>query len=104
LQSKVPILALAMALSQHSWIAEALIHQPDRSVQYASTDYTNLIELNHIQISARRRRTHRTLHALNGLSKHCRKSKYTEQPIATWMTHGKNPQIAGRDCIPPYAI
>ena len=38
-----------------SWKAEELIHHSDRGVQYASTDYTGLLEQNEIQISMSRR-------------------------------------------------
>jgi putative transposase len=44
-----------MALSQRSWKAEGLIHHTDRGVQYASTDYTDLLDQNEIQISMSRR-------------------------------------------------
>ena len=40
---------------QRSWKAEGLIHHTDRGVQYASTDYTDLLEQNEIQISMSRR-------------------------------------------------
>ena len=47
--------ALHMALSERSWKAEGLIHHSDRGVQYASTDYTDLLEQGEIQISMSRR-------------------------------------------------
>ncbi len=55
LQAELAIRALQMALSQRSWKAEGLIHHSDRGVQYASTDYTDLLEQNEIQISMSRR-------------------------------------------------
>ncbi len=55
LQAELAIHALQMALSQRSWKAEGLIHHSDRGVQYASTDYTDLLEQNEIQISMSRR-------------------------------------------------
>jgi putative transposase len=55
LQAELAIRALQMALSQRSWKAEGLIHHSDRGVQYASTDYTDLLDQNEIQISMSRR-------------------------------------------------
>jgi putative transposase len=55
LQAELAIRALEMALSQRSWKAEVLIHHSDRGVQYASTDYTDLLEQNYILISMSRR-------------------------------------------------
>ena len=55
LQAELAIRALEMALNQRSWKAEGLIHHSDRGVQYASTDYTDLLERNDIQISMSRR-------------------------------------------------
>jgi putative transposase len=55
LHAGLAVRALEMALSQRSWKAEQLIHHSDRGVQYASTDYTNLLEQNEIQISMSRR-------------------------------------------------
>jgi putative transposase len=55
LQAELAIRALQMALSQRSWKAEGLIHHSDRGVQYASSDYTDLLEQNEIQISMSRR-------------------------------------------------
>ena len=55
LQAELAVRALEMALSQRSWKAEGLIHHSDRGVQYASTDYTDLLEQNEIQISMSRR-------------------------------------------------
>ena len=55
LQAELAVRALKMALSQRSWKAEGLIHHTDRGVQYASTDYTDLLEQNEIQISMSRR-------------------------------------------------
>jgi transposase InsO family protein len=47
--------ALRMALKQRSWKAEGLIHHSDRGVQYASAEYTALLDNNEIQISMSRR-------------------------------------------------
>jgi transposase InsO family protein len=55
LQAELAIRALQMALRQRSWKAEGLIHHSDRGVQYASTDYTDLLDQNEIQISMSRR-------------------------------------------------
>ena len=55
MQAELAIRALQMALSQRSWKAEGLIHHSDRGVQYASSDYTELLEQNEIQISMSRR-------------------------------------------------
>ena len=55
LQAELAVRALEMALSQRSWKAEWLIHHTDRGVQYASTDYTDLLDQNEIQISMSRR-------------------------------------------------
>ena len=55
LQAELAVRALEMALSQRSWRAEGLIHHTDRGVQYASTDYTDLLDQNEIQISMSRR-------------------------------------------------
>jgi putative transposase len=44
LQAELAVRALEMALNQRSWKAEGLIHHTDRGVQYASTDYTDLLE------------------------------------------------------------
>jgi transposase InsO family protein len=55
LQAELAVRALKLALSQRSWKAEGLIHHTDRGVQYASTDYTDLLEQNEIQISMSRR-------------------------------------------------
>jgi transposase InsO family protein len=54
-QAELAIRALRMALSQRSWKPEGLIHHTDRGVQYASTDYTDLLEQAEIQISMSRR-------------------------------------------------
>ena len=37
------------------WKAEELIHHTDRGVQYASSDYTEMLEQSEIQISMSRR-------------------------------------------------
>ena len=55
LQAELAVGALHMALKQRSWKAEGLIHHSDRGVQYASAEYTRLLEQNDIQISMSRR-------------------------------------------------
>jgi putative transposase len=55
LEAELAIGALQMALSGRDWKAEELIHHSDRGVQYASSDYTRLLEQNEIQISMSRR-------------------------------------------------
>ena len=55
LQAELALGALRMALDRRSWKAEGLIHHSDRGVQYASTEYTGLLEQNEIQISMSRR-------------------------------------------------
>jgi transposase InsO family protein len=55
LEAELAIGALQMALSGRDWKAEELIHHSDRGVQYASIDYTRLLEENEIQISMSRR-------------------------------------------------
>jgi putative transposase len=55
LEAELALGALRMALEQRSWKAEGLIHHSDRGVQYASTEYTQLLEQNEIQISMSRR-------------------------------------------------
>jgi putative transposase len=55
LEAELAVGALRMALSQRGWKAEGLIHHSDRGVQYASTEYTRLLEQNEIQISMSRR-------------------------------------------------
>jgi putative transposase len=55
LHAGLAIRALQMALSTRSWKAEGLIHQSDRGIQYASSEYTDLLEQGEIQISMSRR-------------------------------------------------
>ena len=55
LQAELAVGALQMALQQRNWKAEVLIHHSDRGVQYASTEYTALLDQNEIQISMSRR-------------------------------------------------
>jgi transposase InsO family protein len=47
--------ALQMALNGRSWKAGELIHHSDRGVQYASLEYTQILEQREIQISMSRR-------------------------------------------------
>jgi transposase InsO family protein len=55
LEAELAVGALQMALSGRDWNAEELIHHSDRDVQYASSDYTRLLEQNEIQSSMSRR-------------------------------------------------
>jgi putative transposase len=55
LQAELAIRALQMALNERNWKAEELIHHSDRGVQYASNDYTEILEQREIQISMSRR-------------------------------------------------
>jgi putative transposase len=55
LHAGVALRALQMALELRSWKAEGLIHHSDRGVQYASTEYVELLDRNEIQISMSRR-------------------------------------------------
>jgi putative transposase len=55
LQAELAIRALQMALKERNWKAEGLIHHTDRGVQYASSDYTEILEQREIQISMSRR-------------------------------------------------
>ena len=55
LEAELALGALRMALSQRGWKAEGLIHHSDRGIQYASTEYTELLAENDILISMSRR-------------------------------------------------
>ena len=55
LHAGLAVRALQMALSERSWKAEGMIHHSDRGIQYASNDYTQLLEQGEIQISMSRR-------------------------------------------------
>ncbi len=55
LHAELATRALQMALNGRSWKAEVLIHHSDQGVQYASSDYTDLLEQGEIQISMSRR-------------------------------------------------
>lgn len=55
LHAELAIRALQMALSERSWKAEELIHHSDQGVQYASSDYTQILDQAEIQISMSRR-------------------------------------------------
>ena len=55
LEAELAIRALQMALNGRDWKAEELIHHSDRGVQYASCDYTEILEQGEIQISMSRR-------------------------------------------------
>jgi putative transposase len=55
LQAELAIRALQMALRERKWKAEELIHHSDQGVQYAASDYTQILEQAEIQISMSRR-------------------------------------------------
>jgi transposase InsO family protein len=55
LHAELAIGALQMALSRRSWKAEGLIHHSDQGVQYASSEYTEILERCEILISMSRR-------------------------------------------------
>jgi transposase InsO family protein len=55
LEAELAIRALQMALNGRDWKAEELIHHSDRGVQYASRDYTEILQQGEIQISMSRR-------------------------------------------------
>ncbi len=55
LHAGLAVRALQMALSGRSWKAEGLIHHSDRGIQYASSEYTELLEKGEIHISMSRR-------------------------------------------------
>jgi putative transposase len=55
LEAELALGALRMALAQREWKPEGLIHHSDRGVQYASTEYTGLLEDSDILISMSRR-------------------------------------------------
>jgi putative transposase len=55
LVAELAIGALQMALKQRDWQAGELIHHSDQGAQYASGDYTGLLEQKEIQISMSRR-------------------------------------------------
>jgi putative transposase len=55
LQGELAVRALRMALDGRDWKPGELIHHSDRGVQYASNEYTALLEEREIQISMSRR-------------------------------------------------
>ena len=55
LQGELAVRALRMALDGRNWKPEELIHHSDRGVQYASSEYTKLLEEREILISMSRR-------------------------------------------------
>jgi putative transposase len=55
LEAVLAIRALQMALSERDWKAEQLIHHSDQGIQYASSDYTQILEQGEILISMSRR-------------------------------------------------
>ncbi len=55
LEAVLAIQALQMALRSRDWKAEELVHHSDRGVQYASGDYTDILEQADILISMSRR-------------------------------------------------
>jgi putative transposase len=54
-EAELAIRALQMALRRRDWKAEELVHYSDRGVQYASGDYTDILEQGGIQISMSQR-------------------------------------------------
>ncbi len=54
LEAKLTLAALRMALSRRK-VSPGLVHHSDRGVQYASTDYTDLLKSQGIQISMSRK-------------------------------------------------
>jgi putative transposase len=55
LHAELATRALRMALSERSWKPGELVHHSDRGVQYACSDYIDLLERGEIQISMSRR-------------------------------------------------
>lgn len=55
LHAGLAVKALQMALSERDWQPGILVHHSDRGVQYASREYTHILEENEIQISMSRR-------------------------------------------------
>ena len=55
LEAGLAIRALQMALRERDWKPEELVHHSDRGVQYASGEYTALLDQSEIQISMSRR-------------------------------------------------
>jgi transposase InsO family protein len=55
LHAELAIRALQMALRERNWKAEELIHHSDQGVQYASSDYTQMLDQAEILISMSRR-------------------------------------------------
>jgi putative transposase len=54
MRTTLPLAALQQALRNRDWQPDQLIHHSDRGVQYASNDYTELLEHNGIAISMSR--------------------------------------------------
>jgi putative transposase len=54
LRTELPLAALQQALKERSWKTGQLVHHSDRGVQYASEQYTKLLEQNGIAISMSR--------------------------------------------------
>jgi putative transposase len=44
LHAELAIRALQMALKERRWKAEGLVHHSDQGVQYASSDYTDILD------------------------------------------------------------
>jgi len=55
LEAGLAVRALQMALRERDWKPEELVHHSDRGVQYASGEYTALLDQSEIQISMSRR-------------------------------------------------
>ena len=54
MKTELPLAALQQAMRERDWQPDQLIHHSDRGVQYASNDYTGLLEHNGIAISMSR--------------------------------------------------
>ena len=54
LQTELPLAALQQALLERTWKVGQLVHHSDRGVQYASNDYTDLLEKSGLGLSMSR--------------------------------------------------
>ena len=110
LQAELAIGALRMALSRRSWKAEGLIHHSDRGVQYASSEYTELLEQNEIQISMSRRGNPYDNARAERFMRTLKEEEVYGLTIGTWKMHADGSAsswsrfITGKDCIPRYDI
>jgi putative transposase len=81
LQAELAIRALRMALSERNWKAEELIHHSDQGVQYASSDYTQILDQAEIQISMSRRGNPYDNARAERFMRTLKKRRYTERSI-----------------------